>query len=251
WVVFSFLIIFNIANIHNDPPYWRAFFFLMIDAGIVLQLWLIWKKTDLPDRAKSAGAAMIMSTLGALQALTAIVYYFMARTEMFLSPLTQSFAYWLLKPFVGTSGNRAESLVKEALTANPDYWNYKVLLKTSHEIPGKDILYKVQEVCLQSTPLDSLFQLIPTFVPNITYNGLLDFMVSNRWCFDYVTFCDCINGLVKPYPLDVPCLDWTWMIGGVLAMLLSFWTHQWCRKAASKVNAPPAKPTAMSVSSGG
>src|SRR5262249_9502066 len=34
WIVFSLLIIVNIANIHNDPPYWRSFLWGLIDLGI-------------------------------------------------------------------------------------------------------------------------------------------------------------------------------------------------------------------------
>src|SRR5581483_6393739 len=103
-----FLIIFNIANIHNDPPYWRDFLYLMINAGMVWQLAQIWANKDPIQRAKAAGGAMVIGVFAAIQSLVAFVYYFMARTEMFLSPITQSFAFWCLKPFMGSNGEDAE-----------------------------------------------------------------------------------------------------------------------------------------------
>jgi len=52
WVVFSLLIIANIANIHTDPPYWRAFTYLTVNVGMGLQLWLMWQNKDAVQRAK-------------------------------------------------------------------------------------------------------------------------------------------------------------------------------------------------------
>ena len=46
-------------------------------------------------RAKAAGGAFFLGVVGLVQSLVAFTYFFMARTEMFLSPVTQSFAYWL------------------------------------------------------------------------------------------------------------------------------------------------------------
>src|SRR5262249_38278377 len=97
WVVFSFLIIFNIANIHTDPPYWRAFLYLTIDAGVVWQLWLFWNTTDPVQKARQVKQAMVVTVLGFIQTFWAVVYYYMAQTELFLSPVSQSFCYWLLK----------------------------------------------------------------------------------------------------------------------------------------------------------
>ena len=292
WVIFSFLIIFNIANIHNDPPYWRAFLFLMIDVGIVWQLALVWQNKDVQQRVKAARGAMVMGILAAIQTLSALAYYYMARTEMFLSPITQSFTYWLFKPLMGGSGEAAEAAVREAVKAKVDYWSYQELLARGGTVPAQETVTKIQEVCQQSTPLDGFFQLVPTFlkdpkyiidhitpemlkkapdlayimdhpgqfgltsIPDLQYHGLIDFMVSNRWCFDYVTFCDRMAGLVLsvnvvngkplPYPLEVPALDWFWMVGGALAMVLSFWTYAWCQKA--KQAKPAAQPAAASAS---
>ncbi len=69
WVAFSFLIIVGIANIHNDPPYWRLFLYAMIDIGIFWQLYLIWQTTDVMQKIKSAKGALIMAIVGGIQTL--------------------------------------------------------------------------------------------------------------------------------------------------------------------------------------
>ena len=71
-VVFSFLIIGGIANIHNDPPYWRLFLYGLIDIGVLWQLLLVWQTTDAMQRLKSAKGALIMAALGGIQTLVAI-----------------------------------------------------------------------------------------------------------------------------------------------------------------------------------
>lgn len=291
WVIFSFLIIYNIANIHTDPPYWRDFLFLMVDAGIIWQCWLIWKTDDLKEKAKAYTGAMIMGVLGLLQTITAAWFYFMAKTEMFFSPLSQAFAYWLARPLMGASADAAEAAVREAIPKNVEYWNWAAVMSKGGDFPGKPAVEKVAEIAQQATPLDFLFQAIPTFVkdpaavkafleknapasigdlpeicntlnmyidkypdwyplsamPDLQYRGMMDFMLSNRWCFDYVTFCDRMNGVVKPYPLPVPELDWLWMLGGAAAMAVAFWTAMSCRakpQEAAQASAQPATPQA-------
>ena len=48
FVIFSFLIIFNIANIHRDPPIWRMGSWILIAIGVVLQY--IFHKIDRPEK---------------------------------------------------------------------------------------------------------------------------------------------------------------------------------------------------------
>lgn len=48
FIIFSFLIIFNIANIHRDPPIWRIGTWLLIAIGVVLQY--IVHKIDRPEK---------------------------------------------------------------------------------------------------------------------------------------------------------------------------------------------------------
>jgi hypothetical protein len=144
----------------------------------------------------------------------------------------------MLRPFMGSGADAAEKVVRTAHSATsvPEYWNYATILQKPGVIDNRAIYEQVAQIGHQGTPLDFIFQMIPTFVPKVQYHGMIDFMVTNRWCFDYVTFCDRMNGLVKPYPLYVPPLDWGWMIAGPVVAGLCFWTWNKYRKLA------PAKP---------
>jgi quinol-cytochrome oxidoreductase complex cytochrome b subunit len=243
WIVFSLLIIANIANIHSDPPPWRDFLYLMVNIGMVWQLALVWTSKDLVLKYKAATGAFVMGVVCLIQTALAIVYYYMALTEMFLSPVTQSFTYWLLRPFMGGSADAAEKVVRTAhsTAAVPDYWNWAVNLKKPGEVAGKQVFEQIAQVSQNGTPLDFIFQAIPTFVDGVQYRGMVDFMITNRWCFDYVTFCDRMNGVVKPYPLYVPPLDWGWMIAGPVVAALCFWTWFSYRKLAPAKPAPAAE----------
>jgi quinol-cytochrome oxidoreductase complex cytochrome b subunit len=236
WIVFSYLIIVNIADIHTDPPYWRDFLYLMVDIGILWQMSLVFKEKAPQARLKNATGALIMGVMGLIQSFWAVVYFFMARTEMFFSPISQAFTYWLFKPFMGANGDKAEAVVAEAMKTNISYWDYASTLKTSAEPAGKALLLKVQEAAQLGSPLDGIFQIAPTFQEGISYHGLIDFMVTNRWCFDYLTFCNRWNGITKPYPIAVPSLDWPWMVGGFVCMVVGFYGYYWCKQAE------PAKP---------
>src|SRR5262249_22826719 len=77
WIVFSFLIIFNIANIHNDPPFWRVFLYGMVDLGLLMQMMVFWNNPDLQQRARQATGALIMIAVGVIQTIVGITYYFM------------------------------------------------------------------------------------------------------------------------------------------------------------------------------
>lgn len=254
WIVFSYLIIVNIANIHNDPPYWRLFLYGLVDIGLLWQLYLMWQTKEVPQRLKNAKGAMIMTIIGAIQGLVAIIYYFMAKTEMFLSPLTQGFAYWLTKPFAGDSGQKIEDLVKELSTTNPEYWNYPTLLDPKYiktvGIPlGENSLKQLAQICQKDTLIDFIFKLIPTFepAPHASYHGLLDFMVTNRWCSDFLTLSDRLTkGVVPPYPKAVPELDLIWMWTSLLVVVAGLVV--WWRSKNSKVEAAPT-PTTTPVSS--
>lgn len=255
WIVFSYLIIVNIANIHNDPPFWRDSLYLMIDIGLVLQMALIWKETNLVQRAKGAFAAMVMGIVGVVQTLVAFVYFFMARTEMFLSPLTQAWTYGAFRPFMGNNAETAENLVREGVKGSIPYWNYHEIIDKGGDVP--QVVKSIADVCQQSTPLDGIFALAPTFIEGVKYHGLIDFMVSNRWCFDYATYVDRMGGVGTsvlaqpipgnpPYPLAVPDLDWVWMIAGLVVAVLGFGTMIWCKKSAAKQAQAAAQPAQAS-----
>lgn len=235
WIVFSFLIIYNIANIHNDPPYWRLFLFGLVDIGLLLQLVQMFNIADAQQRLRSATGAMIMAVVGAVQTVIAITFYFMARTEMFLSPLTQAFTYACLRPFTADSATRAEALVAKLMTDNKDYWDFHSLLdpakiKTIGEPAAKQALVDLARICQEPTIIDLPFKLIPTFTPapHASYQGFIDYMVTNRWCFDFITFVDRMTpGKVPPYPIEVPPLDLVWMWAGPVVLVVGLYT--WMR----------------------
>jgi quinol-cytochrome oxidoreductase complex cytochrome b subunit len=247
WIAFSYLIIVNIANIHTDPPYWRAFLYVTVDIGILWQLWLMWTTVDPRERLRNATGAFILMGVGAIQTMVAVVYYYMAKTEMFLSPIAQGWLYAALKPFAGDKANQVEVVIKHVLPINKDYWDFHFLLssenlKVAGTPAGDADLHKLVELTQQSTPIDFIFKLIPTFEPakiHPTYSGMLDFVVNNRWCADYLTFIDRMNGVVKPYPVPVPDLDfWSWMVGGLIVFLASFLTWVWCTQAPQVKSQP-------------
>ncbi len=247
WVIFSFLIIVNIANIHNDPPYWRDFLYLTIDVGIVWQLALMWMESDPIKSAKNIRPAIVLAIVAAIQSFWGWTYYYMARTEMFMSPLSQSFAYMLMRPFVGDSAKKAEDIVWQLGNAdkgiNKDYWNFHVLLdpasiKKLGEPAGNALLNQLNTIAQQPTPFDFIFKyFISTFEgpPHTQYLGFYDFVINNRWMFDYINFVNrmtqthkisagVVDGITQYYPKDVPTLDWGWMAGGALTMLFAILT---------------------------
>src|SRR5262249_30512461 len=112
WIVFSILIIVNIANIHNDPPYWRCFMFLMIDIGMMLQLVVLARNPDVKQRVKNASGAAAMGVVAAIQSVWALWYYFMACTEQFLDPILQAFTYYVFRPFEGSFAAQSEQVVR-------------------------------------------------------------------------------------------------------------------------------------------
>jgi quinol-cytochrome oxidoreductase complex cytochrome b subunit len=292
WVLFSWLIIIGIANIHNDPPYWRDFLFLMVNFGMVWQLVLFWQNKDARQHLVNAKGALVMAAFCAIQSVFAGFYYYMAKTEMQFSPITQSMAFFIAKPLMGESGDKAVSLVKAVFKDNPDYWHAPYLLASGGDVPGKDLVVQINQVCQQPTPVDFIFQAIPSFtatpestmealkaqgapvppdlystaafpvenakygignLPWYRYRGLIDYMVTNRWCFDYATFCDRMNGVMGPfntalvtdankptYPMPVPGLDWLWMLGGLFTMAACIYTNWWAKRQANA--AKPAEP---------
>lgn len=287
WIVFSVLIVINIANIHSDPPWWRDGLWLMVNIGVVLQLCVYLAEKDVRQKIAYAKGALTMGIIMVIQSILAFVYYFMARTEMFLSPLTQAWTYMAFRPFM-PNASAAEDLVRQlvALKSNPPYWFYQELLAKGGN-PDEAILKKVADLAANSpTIFDPIFRAIPTFMPdpawvmqkmnaanipavkldsvlqnpglfNITdvqqlqYKGMVDFMLSNRWTFDYVTFIGRMGGEIKPYPIEVPPVDWGWMIAGPLCAVACFWVWNKYRKLTMPVPgaaSAPAKATAPTAS---
>lgn len=275
WIVFSVLIVINIANIHSDPPWWRDFLWLMVDVGVILQLLVYMGATDVRQKIAYAKGALVMGIVMAIQAVLAFLYYFMAITEMFLSPLTQAWTYMTFRPFMGDAATQSENLVRQLVTAksNLPFWFWQDMLAKPGDFPDRNLIQQIDTVTNQGTMWDWLFKLIPTFQPDtawvvqkmneariplekmddvltnpdkyglgevhqLQYKGMIDFMITNRWCFDYVTFVDRMSGAVKPYPIEVPPVDWGWMIAAPICAAVSFWV--WWKWRKLKVDAPPA-----------
>jgi quinol-cytochrome oxidoreductase complex cytochrome b subunit len=288
WLAFSGLIIVNIANIHTDPPYWRDFLWLMVDFGVLMQLGVYaWGIQDVRQKIMLAKGALTMGIVMTIQAALGFLYFFMARTEMFFGPLTQSWVYGAFRPFMGGAADQTEKLVRQMVAAHaqPPYWFYRDMIAKGGDFPAKDMILQLDKVTQNSTPLDGLFKIIPTFqvdtawvvdkmnqmhlpiekldavlknptayglhdVSNLTYRGMIDFMVSNRWAFDYVTFTDRMGGVTKPYPIEVPALDWGWMLAAPICAALCFWAWWHMRNLSPAAAAPPAaaaKPAATAT----
>jgi len=261
WVMFSFLIIFNIANIHNDPPYWRDFLWMLPDIGILMQLALVWQTTDMRARLNAAYGCMTMGAIGLVQTVLAFLYYLMAKTEMAMDPMLHQFGYQAVKWAV-PDASRLEDLSRTLLppasyTSLPYNMSFEEIAKSMFVAKNPALqasLDQLTEACKQQGPLDFIVKLIPTFTPNHPqYLGMTDFMVTNRWMHDYVMFSDRMNpatNLGSPvgmnYPLPIPPLDWGWMVGGAVAMVAAYATAVWCHKSQAQTAAPaaPAVPQA-------
>jgi quinol-cytochrome oxidoreductase complex cytochrome b subunit len=273
WVVFSVLIVVNIANIHSDPPWWRNALWLFVDVGVILQLLVYMRSTDVREKIMYAKGALVMGITMVIQAVLAFIYYFMARTEMFLSPLTQAWTYMVFRPFMGDAATQSEALVRELVASktNPPYWFYQDLLVRNQGGADTALLQQVEKLANNShTIWDWLFYLIPTFMPDtgwlvnthkialtslddalnnpakyniqhiepLMYKGTVDFMITNRWTFDYVTFVDRMSGAAKPYPIEVPPVDWAWMIAAPICAAACFW--YWNKHRKLKIETPAA-----------
>lgn len=257
WIVFSFLIIFNVANIHYDPPFWRSFLWLTCDVGIVWQLWLIWQNQDVKAKLNAAGGCIVMGVLAAIQTFLAIVYYFMARTELALDPMAHQFVYQVVRALGGVpNADKIEEVSRQLLppssyTSMPYNQSFQEIAQTmfiAKKPELKGLLDQINQFCSQSSWMDWMVQMIPTFTPDHPrYLGMTDFMVTNRWMHDFIMFSDRMNPDTKlgspvgmNYPLPIPDWDWFWMLGGALAMILAFYTAAWCRKADQAKSAPAA-----------
>lgn len=228
WIVFSILIIVNIANIHNDPPYWRSFLWCLPNIGMLWQLVVYFGEKNPVLKAKFAVGAMAMAIVAGIQTILAVFYYYMALTEMFFSPITQSLTYWMLRPFVPDASQLEQAMktvqplstyTASTYTAT---WQATVLSNFVEKGgPAQKAAYDtVLQLCQKTSPLDFIFKAIPTFDPNHpVYASMTDFLVTNRYAYDYVVFCGRMNGDVKPYPLYVPEVDWFWMVGGFVTMV--------------------------------
>lgn len=256
WVVFSLLIIANIANIHEDPPYWRAFTYLTVNVGMVWQMWLMWNVKDLNMRAKQMKGCAVFFIIGAIQSFWAFAYYYMAKTEMFRAPMFQQWFYGVVRPFLPET----EKLEAAMRTVQPTstYFastyrsDWQEWLKDTYVAKGgaevKAAYDQILAACHNTSPVDFLVNWIPTFTPNHPqYLGMVDYLVTNRWAYDYVVFVDRMNPASKIetttkgvfYPLPIPFWDAAWMIAGVVMMVLAAYMAYDFR---AKKPQPDAKP---------
>lgn len=254
WIIFSYLIIINVANIHNDPPFWRSISYLAIDAGIIWQMLLIWGSKDAKEWARGARPAVVAAVMGILQSVLAFLYYYMAKTEMFMGPLTQAFTYMTFRPFWQDKSAELEAVTRTLVpkgTEMPYNTDFTVAATSwIAKVPSGDQALQQLEA-LKATPsgIDWLFQLIPTFNEKApVYKSAIDYMVSNKWVYDYVTFHDRMNlSNLNPkpfevYPMHVPEVDWWWMIGGVVTTVVAVVTFFVSRSKGSAAPAPAAAP---------
>ncbi len=253
WVAFSYLIIANIANIHVDPPYWRLFFYGTIDIGIIWQLALIWTNKDIAQRVKAVKASFVMGIIGAFQTFLGFVFYYMAQTEIFMDPMWHQFIYRFVRGGFANQAEVAEAAIRKivipmnsSLIYNMDFTGMckEVFSKVPTAAAGiKDLT----DLAHQSTPVDFLFTLVPTMEPTHPhYLGAMDFVISNRWVYDYVNFCERmtkghVSGPTGAYPLPVPDLDMLWIWISPIVMIAGFATWWWCKGQAANL---PKKTTA-------
>ncbi len=258
WIVFSYLIIINVANIHNDPPYWRMFFYFTIDIGILWQLALIWMTPDVVQRVKSAKTAFALGIMGAVQTFLGFIFYYMAQTEIFMDPMWHQFIYRYVRLGFADQAQKVEDAIRQVvvpmnstLAYNQDFISMckDSFTKVKTAPAGLDTL---TQMSAQSTPMDFLFGWYPSFT-NAPYKGALDFMICNRWAYDYVNFTERmipghVTGPLGPYPLKVPDLDMVWIIASPIVMLVAFGTWYWCKSQATASTQPtPAQPQQASA----
>ncbi len=249
WIVFSLLIIANIANIHNDPPFWRAFMYLLIDVGVIWQLVLLWQTKDVKEKSKGMTPCLVMALIGGTQAFWGWVFYYMAKTEMFMSPLSQAGAYILCKPFMGADDQKTFDLIQKLVPKGaqmPYNTDFIAAIQSRWlaKVPdGEALLNQLKEIQTHKSPIDFIFQLVPTFNTNEPmYKGMMDFMISNKWAWDYVTFSNRMTkGTEANYPLPVPEVDWIWMIAGAVTTLAAVACWFECKKAKDSIPAPAPK----------
>jgi hypothetical protein len=84
---------------------------------------------------------------------------------------------------------------------------------------------------------------------------MIDYMVNNRWAFDFVTYSERLNptgGIANsilaasgaPYPLPVPDLDWLWMAGSLIALVAAIATVLMAGGKPAAAKPAPAQPVA-------
>jgi quinol-cytochrome oxidoreductase complex cytochrome b subunit len=270
WVIFSALIIINIANIHTDPPFWRTFFYWTIDLGIVWQLLIIMGAKDMAWKAKQFKACVVMGVVAGIQVFWAGCYIYMAKTEMFIDPLGHAALYAGARPFLGQAAEQGEAIVRKMVPPsgetpiNKEYWNFHVILDPGYitkigEPAGKSDLQALEKVAQMPSGLDIISSLMPTFEtpdgpngtlkavhfadpklgPHPKYLSMMDFMLNNRWCMDYCVMQDRLAGKVKTYPASVPAVDLYWMLSGPLCLILCLIAAMQCKTAQP---AAPEKP---------
>jgi quinol-cytochrome oxidoreductase complex cytochrome b subunit len=251
WIIFSYLIIINVANIHNDPPYWRVFLYGMVDVGVLWQLALMWFEKNPAQRAKNVRPAIIMGSVMLIQSVLTFAYYLQAKTEMFLDPLMHAGVYSVVRPTIPNAQALEDATRKlvpsgTVLPFNEDFLDIAKEIYVPKVQDGQKYLDTLESGVKEGSALDLVFKAIPTFTPNKhpEYLSTTDYMVVNRWMYDYVTLTDRLTpGVCKSYPMEVPELDWIWMIAGPVACIACF------AAAGSFKSAKPETPAPQPVAS--
>jgi ubiquinol-cytochrome c reductase cytochrome b subunit/cytochrome b6 len=252
WVIFSYLIIVNIANIHNDPPYWRLFFYGTIDIGIIWQLALIWTNPNVQERVRAAKSAFVLGVVALVQSFFAWIFFYMAQVEIFMDPMWHQFGYRLLRPVMGDNADKIETAIRQIVypmnTTLPYNTDFISLAKdTFVKVPtAKGGIATLQQISAQHSPFDFVVCWWPTFdAQKPFYNSLYEFVISNRWAYDFVNFSERMSAGHVPsttpglnYPLPVPQLDMYWIILSPIIVFVAFGTWWWCKQGAATQPAP-------------
>ncbi len=231
WIIFSYLIIINVANIHNDPPYWRSFLYGLVDIGLLWQLILIWKCKDPKEWGRNVRPAVVMTVVGAVQGFFAIAFYYMAKTEVFLPPMMQGVGYMMTSWSI-PNADKLEAVTRKLVSNGPEMpYNTDFIAAVNSwitKIPGGDAAMKELDT-LKNTAApatDWIFQMVPTFdLSAPVYKGTAEFMIQNKWVYDYITLADRYNGLKPGYPKPVPEVDLWWMWGSAAVVVLGIITY--------------------------
>jgi hypothetical protein len=229
-----------------------------------LQLWLMWTNKDPVTRVKQWKGALVLSVLGFTQAFWAVAYYYMAKVEMFRGPMFQQFFYSMMRPFI-PDPDKLELAMRTvqptktyfASTYRDDWQDW---LKGTYVAKGGPEVQKafdqILHHCQLQSPVDWIVSWIPTFTPaHPKYLGMVDYLVTNRWAYDYVVFMDRMNPELKIetttkgvcYPLEIPFWDMTWMVAGFIAMFVAAYMAYVFKTGKQDAPKPAAQPASAAT----